>query len=133
MDIRVDSSAFPLVVATYPADVDEEDIDTFFDRLSELAERGRFVLVSDGSQLALSRVNAASRVYLAKLSSQWDEGKGRGALLGLGVVMRGSLGKMMMTGYMWMKTPAPYPTELFTDVQNACAWGREQIETERSA
>lgn len=117
----IESSDWPVVIATYSATLTLGDIDEFEARLMAIfARRGPFVIVADITELNLATTGALHRKKVAEGADRLCQ---RGALLGEAIVIRNPVVRFLYHGYTWAKT-RDFPSKAFDDHRAAREWAR---------
>lgn len=126
-EFSLDDSHFPVLWVTQPHLFSAEAVDRYCVRMSEIAQRGRFVGVFDTRQTRFLRLGAKERAYFAKASEEWATNYGRGVLLGEAIIVTNSFVKAMVTGFLWLRAEQPFPTAVFSDPASAIEWCAERL------
>lgn len=127
LKIHVDETRFPLVFVRFSESTSRVEIDRYYERLTRIAERGRFVVVADLSKAKIGKTPAAIRKHLTAASGRWDQLVGNRKLIGQAIVFRSQSARLLYTAYLWMRLGA-YPSLVFESVESATVWARAELD-----
>lgn len=123
--IESDLTHWPVaVVRPPPVPIEDEAIHAFMDRFEcELTARGpQFAIVLD-LRMASNMAPAQRRMLVSRMrQSDGQRQQVAGAFVFSSTIMRG-----LLTAVLWLRTP-PYPTQVFTSVEEAVQWARQQCD-----
>ena len=133
MPVRIDESAFPLVVISYVGEVSDVEFEAYLARLSViiqrcLRDRTRYAFIFDGRQ------NAFATARQREMQGVWIERNfelARQATVGYAFVLNSAIARGVLTSVLWF---SPLPREhLVTDkIGDALQWARVQLERDEA-
>jgi hypothetical protein len=116
----VDDSEWPIVKIRFPEEVTLDDISVLASLLDQIfRRRGPMATVADISALSL---NDTTALHLKELALEADKLAALGALLAEAVLIRNPAVRVLLQGYLWLRTRSPYPIQIFDDEEKAQRW-----------
>jgi hypothetical protein len=121
----MDLGRWPVAVAVFPADVTPEGLDSHFDDIARLLDRGEpFAVAIDMRASAMAtaklRAQAARRLREAYRHANRDK------LVAVAHVVDSALVRGLLTAVYWL-APPPFVTEVFPDQAAALLWLRTKL------
>lgn len=124
MPVRFDDSKWPIVTAVFGGDSSDEDFLRFFEQLEAYYRRNeRFVLAVDAG--SSTGVSSAQRKLMADKIEQQAPLSSK--LMIQPIVLHTAVQRGVLTALNWI-SPPPYPQKVCKTLEEAIAWGQEQLQ-----
>jgi hypothetical protein len=117
-----DETDWPIVRITYAEKLSLDEIAVGAGIVNRIFEtRGPMVAVVDISALSLM---ATPPLLRRAIAIEVDKLTDKGAILGEAVIIRTQAARVIFQGYLWLRTTAGYPIQVFGDPTKAEQWAR---------